>query len=167
MDHVKALQSTDKTETGVRFTRWYMDVDPPPFYAAINFPGKINRWQEMEFISPGTIVLYSGGVDASRGQDRSDHSHGVHGRYLMALTPCDKDNCMVFYSSTRAFLRDVSAVTEKMFNDFTKILTEDASIVEAQHLNLVKYPDRPLTNIASDAARVLAQRHLDAQKMDC
>ena len=162
--HVDAVQDTVKTETGVRFTRWYMNVNPPPFYAAMKFPGRINRWQEMEFISPGTVVLYSGGVDADCGQDRSDPSHGVHNRFLMALTPCNENRCQVFFSASRAHLPDVAPLTDKMFNDLGQILSEDAVMVEAQHKNLAKYPDRPLTNIVSDAARVLAQRHMDAQK---
>lgn len=162
--HVDAVQDTVKTDTGVKFTRWYMNVMPPPFYAAMKFPGRINRWQEMEFISPGTVVLYSGGVDADRGQDRSDPSHGVHNRFLMAITPCNQDHCTVFFSASRAHLPDVASLTDKMFTDLRQILSEDAVIVEAQHQNLTKYPDRPLTNIVSDAARVLAQRHMDAQK---
>ncbi len=162
--HVDAIQDTVKTETGVKFTRWYMNVNPPPFYSAMNFPGRINRWQEMEFISPGTVVLYSGGVDGSRGQDRSDITHGVHNRFLLALTPNNQNQCQVFYSVNRSHLPDVSPLTEKMFKDITQVLTEDAEMVEAQHANLNKYPDRPLINIVSDAARVLAQRHMDAQK---
>jgi hypothetical protein len=58
----------------------------------------------------------------------------------------------------------VGPLTEKMFKDITQVLTEDAAMVEAQHVNLIKYPDRPLTNIVSDSARILAQRHIDAQK---
>ena len=162
--HVDAVQDTVKTATGVKFTRWYMDVAPPPFYAAMKFPGKINRWQEMEFISPGTVILYSGGVDVAHGQDRSDHTHGVHGRFLMALTPCNQNRCMVFYSANRAHLKDVTALTDKMFSDLGHILSEDAAMIEAQHANLIKYPDCPLTNIVSDSARILAQRHIDAQK---
>jgi vanillate O-demethylase monooxygenase subunit len=162
--HVDAVQDTVKTETGVKFTRWYMNVMPPPFYAAMKFPGKINRWQEMEFISPGTVVLYTGGIDSVYGQDRSDLSQGVHNRFLLALTPNNQNQCQVFYSVNRSHLPNVATLTEKMFKDITQVLTEDAEMVEAQHANFTKFPDRPLTNIVSDFARILAQRHIDAQK---
>jgi vanillate O-demethylase monooxygenase subunit len=162
--HVDAVQDTVKTDTGVKFTRWYMNVTTPPFYAAMKFPGRINRWQEMEFISPGTVVLYSGGIDVGHSQDRSDPEHGVHNRFLMALTPNNHNQCQVFYSASRAHLKDVAQLTDKMFTDLGQILSEDASMVEAQHTNLKKYSSRPLTNIVSDSARILAQRHMDAQK---
>jgi len=162
--HVDAIQNTVKTDTGVKFTRWYMDVMPPPFYAAMQFPGRINRWQEMEFISPGAVVLYTGGIDAMYNQDCSNLSHGVHNRFFFALTPHRHNQCTVFYSASRAHLKDMSQLTDKLFNDLGQILSEDAAMVEAQHVNLIKYPDRPLTNIVSDSARILAQRHIDAQK---
>jgi len=162
--HVNAVQDTVKTDTGVKFTRWYMDVMPPPFYAAMQFPGRINRWQEMEFISPGTLVLYSGGIDTMYNQDRSNLSHGVHIRQMLALTPNNQNQCQIFNSVNRAHLPGVESLTEKMFKDITQVLAEDAAMVEAQHANFIKYPDRPLTNIVSDLARILAQRHMDAQK---
>ena len=66
--HVEAKMRTVRTPNGVRFERWMLDSTPPPTYVkTVGFKGKVDRWQEVEFVAPNAVLQWNGAIDAGTG----------------------------------------------------------------------------------------------------
>jgi hypothetical protein len=52
----------------VKFTRWMKNSLPPPTYVkAAGFTGRVDRWQEFEYVAPGSVLQWAGAADANTG----------------------------------------------------------------------------------------------------
>jgi len=59
--HVEAEMKTTRTPTGLKFTRWLKNSVPPPSYVrAAGFTGRVDRWQEFEFVAPSSVLQWTG-----------------------------------------------------------------------------------------------------------
>lgn len=160
--HADAVMNVERTERGVRFTRWLLNSTPPPSYAkVVSFAGNIDRWIELELIAPGVIMQYNGGVDIAQDAYKGgSREGGFSWRILHVLVPETAETCHYFSSVSNGFRQDEPEVTDKLFADVKVTILEDKVICENQQQNLLEQPDPPLMGIHSDQARVLFRSHL-------
>ena len=87
--YARPLINIERTETGVKFTRWLLDHVPPATYVkAVGFKGLVDRWQEFEFVGPGSVMQFTGALDAGTGAyDQGKREGGFALRIFHALTP--------------------------------------------------------------------------------
>ena len=65
MAHVNAEMKTTHSATGLKFTRWMKNSVPPPSYVkAAGFQGRVDRWQEFEWVAPSSVLQWTGAADA-------------------------------------------------------------------------------------------------------
>ena len=51
------------------FTRWLKNSVPPPSYVkAAGFTGRVDRWQEFEFVAPSSVLQWTGAADVGTGE---------------------------------------------------------------------------------------------------
>src|SRR5258706_3676190 len=108
MTHVEAKMKVTRKETGLHFTRWMVDSQPPPTYVkAMGFKGRIDRWQEFEFIAPSTVLQGTGAFDAGSGAYETDnHDSPFKFKLYHGLTPETDTSCFYFWSSATGYRQD-------------------------------------------------------------
>lgn len=160
--HAEAVMNVERTDRGVRFTRWLLNSTPPPSYSkVVSFAGNIDRWIELELVAPGVIMQYNGGVDVSQdAYNGGSRDGGFNWRILHVLVPETADTCHYFTSVSNGFRQDEPEVTDKLLADVHDTILEDKVICENQQRNLQEQPEPPLMDINSDQARVLFRWHL-------
>lgn len=138
------------------------NVDPPPMYRqSFDFKGKIDRWQEMEFV-PGRLRLWSGGMDAGTGALEGKRQGGVQFVTLHAITPSTATSCYYHFTRSVNFgledkelhrrLHDASVLTVEM---------EDKPIIEAVQQRSLQNPDRLFIDTRWDVGPRHARRIVD------
>jgi phenylpropionate dioxygenase-like ring-hydroxylating dioxygenase large terminal subunit len=157
-DHTKAEMETSDTPTGVRFARLMLDAMPPPGYAKrYGFTGRIDRWEEFEYVAPASVLQFTGAVDA--GDYQKGIRHGYHHlRAIHTFAPETERTCFYFYSFIDGF-RGAGAITNTVMAE-PAVLREDTNLIEQQQLRLEGYDMGRLTAIPSDVARVHMERFL-------
>jgi phenylpropionate dioxygenase-like ring-hydroxylating dioxygenase large terminal subunit len=165
--HVEARMRTVRTPAGVRFERWMIDSEPPPTYVkAAGFKGRIDRWQEFEFVAPSTVLQWSGAVDAGRGEFRdfkyyASREGGFSLRLLHGITPETENTCFYFWSTANGYRQDDPAATAALFDEIARAFGQDKTVLEAQQARLDESPNAPLVDIHGDGARIHARRAVE------
>jgi len=162
--HVTAHMDTIPTDTGVKIVRHMPNCLPPPTYAAaVPFEGKVDRWQEFEFVAPGHVIQWSGAVDAGQGalQDRNKREGGFALRIFHTATPETETSCHYFWSIANGYRQDDPAATEHLFSDVSKAFREDQAMIEAQQERLNECGEDGLVSIIHDRGRVQMRRTID------
>jgi phenylpropionate dioxygenase-like ring-hydroxylating dioxygenase large terminal subunit len=161
--HVEAKMKTTRMPNGLKYTRWMLNHVPPPTYvAAVGFKGLVDRWQEFEFIAPGSIVQWTGAVDVGRGvYEGGSREGGFSLRIFHALTPETDGRCFYFWSSANGYRQHEPAATEQLFQAIASTFLEDKVIVEAQQARLEECGEAGLIDIDSDAARIHMRRVIE------
>ena len=156
--HMTATSSLKATPNGLRFERLMRDAPPPPAYSAcVPFEGRIDRWQEFDFIAPSTVLQYSGGVPA--GSDRTTAgAPRFDMRIFHTATPATDTRCYYFYSVSNGHRRDDPQATEVLFEQVGAAIAEDKRFIEAQQERVGELGDERLYDNAADAARRMARR---------
>ena len=156
--HRTATSSLKATPNGLRHERLMRDAPPPPAYSAcVPFEGRIDRWQEFDFIAPSTVLQYSGGVPA--GSDRATAgAPRFDMRIFHAATPATDTSCYYFYSVSNGHRRDDPQATEVLFEQVGAAIAEDKRFIEAQQERVDELGDERLYDNAADAARRMARR---------
>ncbi|MBI3802088.1 MAG: aromatic ring-hydroxylating dioxygenase subunit alpha [Deltaproteobacteria bacterium] len=163
MTHVAAKMDIIPTPTGVKFIRWMLNSVPPATYAkAVGFKGRVDRWQETEFIAPSSVLQFTGALEAGRGAyEQGKREGGFALRLFHGITPETDETCFYFWSAANGYRQDDPAATEQLFNDIAVTFDEDRLILEAQHARLQGSPTLPLLDIDADGVRIQARRHLE------
>jgi phenylpropionate dioxygenase-like ring-hydroxylating dioxygenase large terminal subunit len=165
--HVEARMRTVRTPDGVRFERWMLDSVPPPTYVkAAGLKGRVDRWQELEFVAPNAVIQWNGAIDAGSGALRgwnydSPRENCFSFRLFHGLTPETEYSSYYFWSSANGYRQDDPIATERLFDEIASTFDQDKAILEAQQERLLEIPDAPLVDIHGDAARVHARRSID------
>jgi phenylpropionate dioxygenase-like ring-hydroxylating dioxygenase large terminal subunit len=165
--HVEAKMRTVRTPNGVRFERWMLDSVPPPTYIkAVGFKGKVDRWQEVEFVAPNAVLQWNGAIDAGTGvlEDwhySSPRENCFSFRLFHGITPETENSSYYFWSSANGYGQDDRGATQKLFDEIARTFEQDKAILEAQQQRLQELPDGPLVEIHGDAARIHARRAID------
>jgi len=172
VQHATAKMRTWRTPTGVKYIRWMLDSVPPPAFVALGgFKGRIDRWQEFEYVAPATIKQYSGAVDVGNGiYERADRDGyldidprkmgGVHIRLIHSITPETDGTCVYYWTSANGHMTGDPKMCELMFSQAAAAFDEDKTVVEHQQTRLVDFDESRLLDINSDGARLQMFRHL-------
>jgi phenylpropionate dioxygenase-like ring-hydroxylating dioxygenase large terminal subunit len=156
--HAGAEMKTTQTGNGVFVRRWMPNSEPPPHYKAGHaFAGKIDRWQEIDFV-PGLLRLYTGGMDANAGAYDGHRTGGVQFMGLHAVTPSSATRCYYFFSQARNFRLNEPELEAKLHDNALATLLEDKTVLEAQQARLLEEPDRGYIDMRTDAGGIQARR---------
>ena len=159
--HVDADMETRQTEKGAYFIRWMMDHDPPPTYQkGGKFTGKVDRWQEFEYVGPSVVLQWSGALAVGEGARESRDKEGFHLRLLHCATPETDNTFHYFWSTANGYRQDDPAATQEMYDEIYPTFIEDKVIMEAQQSRIDLDPGRALVEIRADSALALARLSL-------
>jgi vanillate O-demethylase monooxygenase subunit len=159
--HIEAEMKTARTDTGVKFTRWMKNSPPPPSYVrAAGFQGRVDRWQEFEYVAPGTILQWTGAADIGTGTAATPDCP-FQFRLFHGLTPETETTCFYFWSIANGYRQNEPEATEQLYGEIAPTFLEDKEMVEWQQERLTEFGERGLTDIASDANRAHMRRLMD------
>lgn len=157
--HVNADMKVERTATGCRLTRWMLDALPPPTYLkGVPFEGRVDRWQEFEYVLPGSVLQWSGALDVGKGAQQNRDQYGVHLRLYHGITPETENSSHYLFSVGASFGQDDPRIVETIFNDTYPTFLEDVAIMNNQQARIDLDPARPLLNIKADNALQQARR---------
>ena len=160
--HVEAEMETRQTEKGAYFIRWMENHIPPPTYQkGGQFDGKVDRWQEFEYVGPSIVLQWSGALEAGTGARDDRNQEGFHLRLLHAATPETETTFHYFWSTANGYRQSDPAATQEMYDEIYPTFIEDKNIMEAQQERINLNPDRDLVEIHADGALALARLSLD------
>jgi vanillate O-demethylase monooxygenase subunit len=156
--HVAADMIVTPTPRGCHFIRWMLNSDPPPTYVkGANFTGKVDRWQEFEYIAPGVVVQWSGALQVGKGAQADRNKDGFHLRIFHAATPETDNTFFYFWSTANGYRQHDPQATEDMYNEIYPTFIEDKVIMEAQQTRIDLDPARELVGIRADTALATAR----------
>jgi len=165
--HVDAKMETARTQSGVRFTRWMLNSPPPPTYVkAYGFKGRVDRWQEFEWVAPSTILQWTGAKDVGEGAYDGNRAGGFQFKVFHGLTPETENTCYYYFATANNWDPGNPAATELFFHDSRATFIEDKNVVEGQQARLDEFGEGWLVNIVSDATRVQMRRIIDDMVAD-
>jgi phenylpropionate dioxygenase-like ring-hydroxylating dioxygenase large terminal subunit len=160
--HVDAKMETAQTQAGVRFTRWMLDSVPPPTYvAAWGFKGRVDRWQEFEWVAPQTVLQWTGAKDVGQGAYEGRRDDGFQFRIVHSLTPETETSCRYYWASAIGFRPHDDQANDEFAAALALTFDEDKAIVEEQQRRLDQFGEDGLVDIVSDATRVKMRRVLE------
>jgi vanillate O-demethylase monooxygenase subunit len=161
--HVEAKMETIRKENGLRYIRWMLNSVPPPTYAkAAGFTGRVDRWQDFEFIAPSSIIQWSGALEVGKGAQESETREGGFSlRILHSLTPETETTCHYFWSTANGYRQDEPEATEQLYQEIAAAFREDQAVVAEQQTRLSELGDADVVDIVSDAARIHMRRVMD------
>ena len=160
--HVNAEMKTDRTPTGIKFTRWMRNSVPPPSYVkAAGFQGRVDRWQEFEWVAPSSVLQWTGAADVGTGACEGAREGGFQFRLFHGLTPETETSCFYFWSCANGYRQNEPEATEQLYREIAPTFVEDKEMVEAQQARLSEFGEHGLVNIVSDANRVIMRRFID------
>jgi phenylpropionate dioxygenase-like ring-hydroxylating dioxygenase large terminal subunit len=159
LSHVNAKMDVVRTEQGVKLTRWMLNALPPPTYLkGVPFEGRVDRWQEFEYVLPCSVLQWSGALDVGKGAQQNRDQHGVHLRLYHAITPETETSSHYLFSVGASFGQHDPAIMDAVFYDTYPTFIEDVEIMNNQQARIDLDPYRPLLNIKADNAVVQARR---------
>jgi vanillate O-demethylase monooxygenase subunit len=166
--HVSAEMKTDHTATGLKFTRWMRNSVPPPSYVkAAGFQGRVDRWQEFEWVAPSSVLQWTGAADVGTGAyeevNGGKRESGFQFRLFHGLTPETETSCFYFWSVANGYRQNEPEATEQLYREIAPTFVEDKDMVEAQQARLSELGEPGLVNIVSDANRVIMRRFIERQ----
>lgn len=154
-----AVTHTDNSAT---VTRWMRDVDAPPFWAdQLRKPGKVDRWQIIDFEPPCTVTIDVGVAPAGTGAPEGDRSQGVNGYVLNTITPETETSSHYFWSFCRNYRIAEQSITQTLREGVTRVFGEDEAILEAQQQAMLDHPEKEFYNLNIDAGAMWARRIID------
>ena len=165
MEQINAKVEAKRTELGVHYIRWMLGHTPPPTYVkAAGFgPGvKVDRWQEFEYIAPGSVVQWTGALEVGRGaQENRDQDGGFSLRLYHGATPETENSCFYFWTPANGYQQDNPDATELLYKEIAYTFTEDLAFLEGQNARMLEDPGRVQVDVKHDTMRVHARRAID------
>ncbi len=164
-EQVRATMDVTRTEAGVHYIRWMTDTTPPPAYIqGAGWPAdvKVDRWQEFEFIAPGTVTQWTGALETGCGAlENRDQPGGISIRNWHGVTPESCSSCHYFWAPANGHRPDDAQATEALYTAIAATLREDIEFLERQQETWGRDPERPMVDIKHDAALKPARRAVE------
>ncbi|MGH6989606.1 MAG: Rieske 2Fe-2S domain-containing protein, partial [Stellaceae bacterium] len=165
--HVDAKMETVLTEVGLCFTRWMLDSPPPPTYVrAYGFKGRIDRWQEFNWVAPSNVLQWNGAKDAGTGAYEGNRDGGFQFRVFHGLTPETETSCHYYFATANHWAPRYDAASDQFFRESRETFLEDKTVIDGQQARLSEFGEDWLVDIVSDATRVRMRRILDHMLAD-
>ena len=157
--HVAAEMEVTPTDTGVRFVRWMLDAPSPPSYRkAAHLEGNVDRWWDLEYVVPCSVLQWTGAIGAGKGAQENQDQAGFHTRVFHSATPETKSTFHYFWSISNGFRTDDPEATEELYKEIYPTFLEDKEIMEVQQERLELNPSREFVVIPADKALTYARR---------
>ena len=161
--HVEAEMKTTRTPGGLKFERWMCDSLPPPSYVrAAGFKGRIDRWQEFEWVAPSNVLQWTGAKDVGQGAYDGNREGGFQFKVFHGLTPETETSCFYYFATANGWAPDDASASDQFFRDSRETFLEDKNVVEQQQRRLTEFGEDWLVNIVSDGTRMQMRRVLNA-----
>lgn len=154
----------EKTNNGVRVTRWVMDSPPPPFFQrAGGFKPEqhVDRWQIIDWTLPSFVRLDVGCAPSGTGARDGNRSQGISMRNLNAITPETDKTTHYFWAQAHDFKIDKPWMTDLVFENVHTAFLEDLTIIQAQQENIDNKPTAPRVDMNHDGGGIAARRMLE------
>jgi vanillate O-demethylase monooxygenase subunit len=154
-----AKTSVTPSPRGLKIVRHMPNCDPPPQYQmGGGLKGKIDRWQEIDFV-PGLARFWTGGTDAGTGAFEGRRDGGVQLRHFHAVTPKGPYSCYYHMTLARNFgLGNAELGARLQEGSRVTVDVEDRKVIEAQQARILDEPERKFVDIQSDAAGIQSRR---------
>ena len=152
--------TTDEQAHVVRVNRHMQGAQCPAFYAnSTGLSSPIDRWQDIEYYSPGFYVLHSrlapaGVVPEADGSDPS----GFHMKILYGLTPSTAGSCYDFWAVARDFAIDDEHVTSVLDKIQREVVQQDVDALEILEQRLAEEGEPAEVSIKIDRGGLAARR---------
>ena len=159
----------ERSERGVRVTRWVMDSPAPPFFQRAGgfMPEQhVDRWQIIDWTPPAFVRLDIGCALAGTGAREGDRSRGISMRNLNAITPETARTTHYFWAQAHNFGIDKKWVTDLVFQNVHTAFLEDLAIIGAQQANIDAGGEPPRIDMNHDAGGIAARRMIEAMIAD-
>lgn len=159
----KGVMKVDRTEQGVRVTRWVIDVPAPPTHAKTGLVPTdkgVDRWQIIDFEPPCYVNIYVGSVETGTGAPEGNRQGGVGLWVMNAMTPIDEQTTHYFWAVGRDFNSDSEQTTAFLHNEISRTFDEDLAILELQQKSIVQFNHPASVDILADAGGVQSRRLL-------
>jgi vanillate O-demethylase monooxygenase subunit len=172
LDEPEAKIDMSVGERGLTFCRWLLDSTPPPTYTqVVPFAGRVDRWQQFEYVAPGTMMQWSGALDVGRGAyDNREQDGGFNLRLFHGVTPETATSCHYFWSTANGFRQHEPEITEAIFKAAAVTFDEDRVVLEAQQAMLARSGEDGLVDVGSDSVRLkmrqIMENMLDAERRE-
>jgi phenylpropionate dioxygenase-like ring-hydroxylating dioxygenase large terminal subunit len=166
LTHVNAEMKTTRTPTGIKFMRWMRNSVPPPSYVrAAGFQGRVDRWQEFEWVAPSSVLQWTGAADVGTGAESEvvagKRDGGFQFRLFHGLTPETETSCFYFWSCANGYRQHEPEATEQLYREIAPTFVEDKDMVEAQQARLSELGEPGLVDIVSDGNRTIMRRFIE------
>lgn len=154
----------ERLEDGVKISRWLIEFDPPPLFAAAGgFNGKVDRWQIATWKAPSTLAFDVGCAAAGTGAPEGNRSQGISIWSMHLITPETETTTHYHWSYTRNFALDDEEISRLLHDGARATFMEDVDMIEAQQRNLGGTSIDHLVDINADAPplqmrRMMAER---------
>jgi len=140
-------------DNGVRVTRWVRAINPPPFVQKVKaYEGKIDRWNNYDFMIPGIFLMDSGVAPTGTGAPEGNRVDAAEFRSTQALTPETEHSTHYFYSQPHNFAVDKPEVTKSIHQSVVDAFEEDRAMIRAQSRSLDLEPGFKMVPLAADQA---------------
>lgn len=159
----KGVIKVDRSEHGVRVTRWVIDVPAPPTHAKTGLVPTdkgVDRWQIIDFEPPCYVNIYVGSVETGTGAPQGHRQGGVGLWIMNAMTPIDKHTTHYFWGVGRDFNVDSEQATAFIHDEISRTFDEDLAILELQQKAIVQFNHPASVDILADAGGVQSRRLL-------
>lgn len=162
----EAKPEVTRVERGVYVSRPVRNTVPAPYHQRLGqFPGKVNRWFNYDFVVPGVLRLDAGVKSVDNAED--DMTGALRFHSCQALTPETDKSTHYFFMQAHNFRLDDATITESIHQSQRAAFVEDKTILEAQQQMIDNTPTTPMLPIAADAGlsqyRWVLQRMIDAE----
>ncbi|MDA9439646.1 hypothetical protein XH98_11000 [Bradyrhizobium sp. CCBAU 51745] len=159
----KATVRTERTEHGIRVTRWVIDCAPPPTHVRSGIfrqGDRVDRWQIIDFLPPSFIQIHVGSAKTGTGAPEGNRVGGLGMWIMNAMTPETPVSTNYYWGVARDFQVHSPETTRLIFNEITTAFEEDKQILEAQQRSIELFAGPSSVNIPADAGGIQARRLL-------
>jgi phenylpropionate dioxygenase-like ring-hydroxylating dioxygenase large terminal subunit len=154
-DYASVLPKVERSEHGVRLTKWVENTQPPAYSAKYSdYPKNtlVDRWMYYDFIAPGVLLMDSGMMPAGTGGHDQHRERALEFRGCQALTPETESSTHYFFAHPHNFLIDRPEVTEEIHAGIVRAFEEDRLMITSQQLNIGLDPSFKMVPLSVDAA---------------
>ncbi len=165
-------ETQGKIETldrGIRYSRW---TENSTGSASRKSDEPMDSYMTYDFLLPGVLLMTGGvfplGTAARLDYGVPDYDEAVSGVTFtsQAVTPMEKDTARYFFS-WGPHKRHGDAATRDMHMEIAgRAFAEDKAMIEAQHRNIARAPDRPIMPTAHDRGITIFNRKVEKMAKD-
>jgi len=159
--HMNAQMKVESDESSVRVIRHMPDSVPPPTYsAAYPFKGRVDRWQEIEFLV-SHLRIWTGAIDAGTDSLENPNRGGFHMRGFHGVTPETETTSHYFWTMATNPQSNPEETKAKVIEQTILTFDEDKVVIEAQYKNMLEFGQRPMIDIHVDVGANRARKIIE------